>query len=645
MIKSLPNILIVDDIRGNLLLIKAYLKGLDVNFILAFSGSEALKKVDGVEMALALIDVQMPEMDGFELSRKINEVRPESQVPIIFITAYHFNEVDVAMGYNSGAVDYIIKPITKDILLSKVMVFLDLFNQKQIIRNDALRLKETADELSRINHAFKVNEERLSNLMFTMADWVWEIDENGTYTYSSKNSVDFFGLTSDEIIGKTPFDFMAPEEIDWFRPIYTNILKSRKPMKDLENWSIDKYGQRICLQTNGLAFYNEEGVFKGYQGVDKDITKRKLTEQALKTSEEKYKTMLNASPDGILLTDLKGLITDVSEIGLELFGIDNQDDLVGKHFSRFVPSEERNTLVEILKKTMNEGISQNVEMKFRRNNQSIFLGEISSTLIQGLGGIPFSYMINIRNISQRKKIEAKQIHADRMASLGEMASGIAHEINQPLNTISLIMDNIMSGANKVENINKGYLKKKANKIFSNITRIRNIIDNIRAFSQSHDNYILTSFDVNSSINNALSMISEQFKHLAISLNLQLEEKPPVIIGNTFQFEQVILNLMLNAKDALLERKSTLAEKFDMFVRIKTFREDNIFVIEIADNGIGIHKDDIEHIMLPFYTTKETGMGTGLGLSISYQIIKEMNGAIDVWSNQFEGTTFRIALNI
>jgi signal transduction histidine kinase len=83
----------------------------------------------------------------------------------------------------------------------------------------------------------------------------------------------------------------------------------------------------------------------------------------------------------------------------------------------------------------------------------------------------------------------------------------------------------------------------------------------------------------------------------------------------------------------------------MFVKIKTFRENNIFVIEIADNGMGIHKDDIEHIMLPFYTTKETGKGTGLGLSISYRIIKEMNGTIDVWSNQFEGTTFRIALNI
>ncbi|MDP2724031.1 MAG: PAS domain S-box protein [Bacteroidales bacterium] len=643
--KSSPNILIVDDNKGNLLLINSYLKGLDVNIILAFSGSEALKKVDGVELALALIDVQMPEMDGFALSKKLNEKRGENQVPIIIVTAHHFNEVDVAMGYNSGAVDYIIKPITKDILLSKVKIFLDLFNQKQIIRNDALRLKETADKLTRTNHDLKVSEKRISNLMFNMADWVWEIDENGIYTYSSQNSVDFFGLTSEEIIGKTPFDFMSPEENDRFRPVYTEIQKSRNPIKDLENWSIDKYGQKICLQTSGLAFYDEEGVFKGYQGVAKNITKRKLIEQALKTSEEKYKTMLNASPDGILLTDLKGLITDVSEIGLELFGIDNRDDVVGKHFSRFVPSKERNTLVEILKKTMNEGISQNVEMKFRKSNQTLFLGEISSTLIQGVGGIPFSYMFTIRNISQRKKIEAKQIHADRMASLGEMASGIAHEINQPLNTISLIMDNIMSGANKAESIDKDYLNKKADKIFGNITRIRNIIDNIRAFSQSHDDYLLTSFDVNSSIYNAISMISEQFKHLAITLNLQLEEKPPVIIGNTFQFEQVILNLMLNAKDAVLERKSTLAEKFDMFVKIKTFRENNIFVIEIADNGMGIHKDDIEHIMLPFYTTKETGKGTGLGLSISYRIIKEMNGTIDVWSNQFEGTTFRIALNI
>jgi C4-dicarboxylate-specific signal transduction histidine kinase len=226
-----------------------------------------------------------------------------------------------------------------------------------------------------------------------------------------------------------------------------------------------------------------------------------------------------------------------------------------------------------------------------------------------------------------------------------MASGIAHEIMQPLNTMSFVLDNVVFQASKVENIEKDYLKKKTDKIFENITRIRTIIDHIRAFSQSRDNYILTNFDVNLSIRNALSMISEQFKHLAIDLNLNLGENLPTVIGNSFQFEQVILNLLINAKDALLEKKTKTTESFDMFVEIRTLLENGCIVIEIADNGPGINKNDMEHIMLPFYTTKETGKGTGLGLSISYQIIKEMNGSIEVMNNIYQGATFQIILEI
>jgi len=376
-----------------------------------------------------------------------------------------------------------------------------------------------------------------------------------------------------------------------------------------------------------------------------DITERKQAEQAIKVSEEKYKTLLNASPDGILLTNLKGIITEVSEIGLELFGADTRDDLVGKNFFHFVPSNEKITTGEIIEKTMNEGLVQNIELKIRKKNQSIFAGEISSTLIQDPDGAPLSFMIIIRDITQRKKIETKQIHADRMANLGEMASGIAHEINQPLNTMSLVMDNILYEAGKDENIEKDYLKKKSDKIFENITRIRNIIDHVRAFSRSHDDYILTGFDINSSINNAVSMISEQYKHLAISLNLQLEENLPFIIGNTFKFEQVILNLLSNAKDALLEKKSKQSASFDMFIGIRSCQENQRVIIEMTDNGSGISKEDIEHIMLPFYTTKDAGKGTGLGLSISYQIIKEMNGTIEIASVISYGTIFKIILEI
>ena len=240
-------------------------------------------------------------------------------------------------------------------------------------------------------------------------------------------------------------------------------------------------------------------------------------------------------------------------------------------------------------------------------------------------------------------METKQIHADRMANLGEMASGIAHEINQPLNIISMVMDKILFESVKTESINLEFLKKKSDKIFENITRMRNIIDHIRAFSRSHEDYLLTAFDINTSIENAASMILEQFKHLGISLEFQLEPQIPQILGNTYKFEQVILNLLVNAKDAVIEKKTRQEENFEMIVGIKSYLESQFLIVEISDNGIGINNEDIQHIILPFYTTKDEGKGTGLGLTICYQIIKEMGGTIEITSDGFQGTKIKLIL--
>jgi histidine kinase len=381
------------------------------------------------------------------------------------------------------------------------------------------------------------------------------------------------------------------------------------------------------------------------QNTIRNITRRKLAEQALKVNEEKYRTLLNSSPDGILLIDLKGIIIEVSEIGLELLGCATRDGLLDLDFLDFVPPDEVPVAKGIIEKTLSEGLVQNTQLKIKRKNASLFFSEISSTLIQDSDGEPISFMMIIRDITQRMKMEAKQFHADRMANLGEMASGIAHEINQPLNIISLIMDNILFEAAKDKVLEKEYVGKKIDKIFENITRIRNIIDHVRAFSRSNDDYILTDFVINSSIKNAVAMVSEQFNHLAIHINLQLLENLPPILGNTIKFEQVIINLLSNAKDALLEKKEIDKAEFAMFILIKTYFEKQHVVIEVTDNGTGISKEDIDHIMLPFYTTKDSGKGTGLGLSISYQIIKDMDGTIEILDNEFLGTTFKISLKV
>lgn len=270
-----PNLLIVDDYRENLLLLETLIKRLNVNIITANSGADALEKTRDVELALAIIDVRMPAMNGYELAMKMNE-RINDKVPVIFLTASHFNEIEMFKGYGFGAVDYIFKPIDNNFLLSKINVFLDLFKQKQTIRSEAEILKNYASELMRVN-------------------------------------------------------------------------------------------------------------------------------SALKQSEEKYRTMLNASPDGILVIDQKGYVLEVSEVGMELFGFSDRDDLIGKKLASFVAKEDSKIVKVILEKTMAEGLTQNIGLRLNRKDQSIFPGELSATRLFGPDGVMVSVMITIRDISQRKK--------------------------------------------------------------------------------------------------------------------------------------------------------------------------------------------------------------------------------------------------
>jgi PAS domain S-box-containing protein len=378
-------------------------------------------------------------------------------------------------------------------------------------------------------------------------------------------------------------------------------------------------------------------------GLDQKSQELIRVQKELQVSETKYRTILNASPDGMLLIDLHGIITEVSAIGLELFGAETKDAMIGRDISYFVPPEQRYIISEMMEKTINEGLTQNIEVVVSKKNSSLFPGELSATLIQGSDGTPLSFMIIVRDISQRKKAEAQQLHADRMANLGEMASGIAHEINQPLNIISMVLDKILFNPSGSQKVDIEFIRKKFERIFENITRIRNIIDHIRAFSRNHDDYVLSVFNINEAVNNAVSMITEQFRHLGISLLLNLDEDLPEINGNTYKFEQVIVNLLVNAKDAVLEKKSLGGEYSGMKIEIRSFLSSNSIIVEVEDNGIGIRDEEISNVILPFYTTKGEGKGTGLGLSICYQIIKEMNGVIEIISSRTSGTKIRIAL--
>ena len=286
---------------------------------------------------------------------------------------------------------------------------------------------------------------------------------------------------------------------------------------------------------------------------------------------------------------------------------------------------------------------QNREILLKKKNNTVYSAEISAALIQDHNGTPSSYMMIIRNISQRKIIERELFHAKRLISLGEMASGIAHEIYQPINNIGLVVDKLLMNASKNDWSCKKEIKTTSDKIFENIIRVQTIIDNIRSFSSTDNNYISSVVNINKSISNALLMVSEQCKHRSILLEFKHEAERFTVTGNIYKFEQVILNLIRNSIDALEERKQISQSAFEMKIQIRSFHDNGSVTVSVEDTGIGISEKHIEYIMHPFYTTKESGKGTGLGLSISYGIIKEMNGDIKIESTPMNRTRVVITL--
>ena len=631
-----PNVLIVDDEAINLYLLERTLLELDVTLIQARSGPEALSKIEGREIALILLDINMPEMNGIELAGIIQNDISREKVPIIFITAYLKEDLELEKCYESGAVDFILKPIVRSILLSKVKLFLELYRQKKQILNDYLELEEVKHEKALLAQVEKASStgswrQNISTGHILWSDEMYKIfglDKN----LQNQNLLDVLVKAihpndknkAEKVLSRTIKD-------DVFRVMDFRIIRTDGSVR----WLHAQWGPE----------YDDSGRLKAQFGFLQDLTEQKINENALRESEKMYRTLLNASPEGIFIMDLNGRITEISDIILEIFGAGDKNEFIGVPFFHFIPSTEVKKMKEILSNAKSEGLIQNIEFILTRKNQSQFICELSITLIQEADGRPDAYMAILRDISQRKEIEQQLNRSERMASLGEMASGMAHEINQPLLSITLGIENLLMKIQRVKAVDESYFHNKSEKIFEDILRVGRIIDHVRAFSRDHDEYISTSFDINESINNAISMISEQFKHHGITLNIQLDEKTHPIIGNTYRFEQVILNLLTNAKDTLEETKKTSKSDFKKTIGIRTYHDDHTNFIEVKDNGNGIKPDAIDRIMLPFYTTKSESKGTGLGLSISFGIIKELKGSIDVESNSVSGTTFRISLPV
>ena len=248
----------------------------------------------------------------------------------------------------------------------------------------------------------------------------------------------------------------------------------------------------------------------------------------------------------------------------------------------------------------------------------------------------------IQEIKKQEKQQHLLAQKSKLESLGTLAAGIAHEINQPLGGISMGLDNILLRVND-KNYSESYIKEKIATLFVNVDRIKRIIDHVRIFSRTQKPNTLQEVDINEVISSALLMVGTQYQTHNVTISVTLSKEPCFIFGDKFKLEQVVLNLLSNAKHAIDEKEKQHIEGYQKHIVVKSWQTEQYVNFNVWDNGIGIHSDVLEKIYDPFFTTKSEEKGTGLGLSITYGFIKDILGDIRVDSELGEFSVFEISI--
>ncbi len=394
--KQLPTILIVDDTEENLLFLEAFISKLEVNLVKAYNGPEALEKTKGMELALAILDVWMPIMTGYELAKLLNVEAERDKVPVIFLTANSFDEMELLKGYNSGAVDYIFKPVDRHILLSKINVFIDLYNQKQTIIYDARLLKDSANKLAIANDALQRSEEKYRSYIESAPDGVFITDENGKFLEVNEAAIRITGYSKDELLCMSMSDMLIDRSVDDIIAFFKQMIKTGS----IKVGSLLKHktGSKRWIEIDAVKLTDTR-----FLGFVKDITESKLAEQALRESEERFRSFFELTADLMVIADIDGYFRDINSSWSKMLGYSSKE-LLSKPYLEFIHPDDLESTIRIINEKLKLGVTVlSFENRYLRKDGGIEWLEWTS---QPQVNKNQTYSI-ARNITERKKTEAE----------------------------------------------------------------------------------------------------------------------------------------------------------------------------------------------------------------------------------------------
>jgi len=494
-------------------------------------------------------------------------------------------------------------------------------------------------ERKRGEDALKASEERFRTLVQFSFDAYWESDAQHRFIRQefAEGLADAPALGFE--IGKTRWEvpYLEPDEEAWRR--HRETLDAHLAFRDFELARPTPDGGKRYVSVSGMPVFDEKGHFVGYRGVGRHITERKRAELAIRESEQRFRTLFEKANDAIFLENERDEIVEVNERACALLGY-SREELLKMKVSDLQAPEMRDHAGSVMRRELERHGGDTFEsVDLHRNGRRVVV-EVTNTPIFDHG--EKLVLSLVRDITERKRaaealqqMQEQLAHANRVATMGQLTASIAHEIAQPIGAVYNRANAALNFLNR-DPPDLEEVREAISRIGDAADRAREIIggirDQVKKAPPRKD-----MFDLNAAIEEVLLLASNAITKDAIVVKSDFAKDLPSIHGDRVQLQQVALNLILNALEAM---RSVDGHSRELRIRTKARHAGDVLVT-ICDTGPGIAPENLERVFEPFFTTKSSGVG--IGLSICRSIVEAHGGSLRAGANQPRGTIFQFTL--
>lgn len=501
-------------------------------------------------------------------------------------------------------------------------------------------LRKEIGDRERAEAQLKESEEKYRTILETIEEAYYEVDLAGNFTFFNEAAERLLGYSKAELLGMNNRQYTEEENAKKLYKAFNAVYKSGQPTKGFDWEIISKNGTKKYVEASVSVLNDPEGNHTGFRGIVRDITERKLADEARRASEEKYRLLVNNANDAIFIVQ-EDFIKFANPKAMELFEYDERD-LTGIPYGQLIHPDDRPFLHEGNPGGLDQGVVPG-PFSLRilaRSGREIWV-QINAVNIQWEGK---PAMLNfVRDISIQKRLEAQLLQAQKMEAIGTLAGGIAHDFNNILTSVlgytQLAQGDVPKGSQAERDLQE---------VVRAGRRARDLVSQILTFSRQTQQE-LKPLDPVPIIKEVLKLLRASIP-ATIEIKQHIEKTEANILADPTQIHQILINLCTNAAHAMTDRGGVLEVALAKVLLDSVFASRHpevapgeYLLLAVTDTGHGIAPTIMDRIFDPFFTTKKRGEGTGMGLAVVHGIVRSCGGAITVYSEVGKGTTFKVFL--